>query len=62
MPQRYRASIGSGGDNLKCKALIEGGMHVGGVLVGLLGGFHWNLIIISWATPTPACKANFPGN
>ena len=36
VPQSYPASIGSGRGILKCKALIEGGRHVGGVLVGLL--------------------------
>ena len=35
VPQSYPASIGSGKGDLKCKALIEGGRHVGGVLVGL---------------------------
>ena len=28
----------------------------------LLGGFRRNLLIVSWATPTPGCTANFPGN
>ena len=28
----------------------------------LLGGFRRNLLIVSWATPTLGCKANFPGN
>ena len=28
----------------------------------LLGGFCRNLLIVSWATPTPGCTANFPGN
>jgi hypothetical protein len=32
----------------------------------LLGGFRTNLLIVSWATPTPGCTmgctANFPGN
>jgi hypothetical protein len=28
----------------------------------LLGGFRRNLLIVSWATPTPECTANFPGN
>jgi hypothetical protein len=28
----------------------------------LLGGFLRNLLIVSWVTPTPRCKANFPGN
>ena len=28
----------------------------------LLGGFRRNLQIVSWATPTPECTANFPGN
>jgi hypothetical protein len=27
-----------------------------------LGGFRRNLLIVSWVTPTPGCKANFPGN
>ena len=33
--ESYPASIGSGRCLLKFKALIEGGRHVGGVLVGL---------------------------
>ena len=28
----------------------------------LLGGFRRNLLIVSWATPTPGCTANFPRN
>ena len=28
----------------------------------LLGGFRTNLLIVSWATPTPGCIANFPVN
>ena len=28
----------------------------------LLGGFRGNLLIVSWATPTPGCTANFQGN
>jgi hypothetical protein len=30
----------------------------------LLGGFHWNWLIVRWVTPTPGCTAkfNFPGN
>ena len=28
----------------------------------LLGDFRRNLLIVSWATPTPGCTANFPGN
>jgi hypothetical protein len=28
----------------------------------LLGGFCRDLLIVSWATPTPGCSANFAGN
>jgi hypothetical protein len=28
----------------------------------LLGGFHRNLLIVSWVTSTPGCTANFQGN
>jgi hypothetical protein len=28
----------------------------------LLGGFHRDLLIVSWVAPTPGCTANIPGN
>ena len=57
-------SIGSiGGTSIFCGQQYSSCSKAGGCRAAqLLGGFRRNLLIVSWATPTPGCTANFPGN
>ena len=61
-------SIGSiGGSTIFQSQQYSSCPKAGGCRAGqLLGGFRTNLLIVSWATPTPGCTmgctANFPGN
>ena len=61
-------SIGSiGGSTIFQSQQYSSCAKAGGCWVAqLLGGFRTNLLIVSWATPTPGCTmgctANFPGN
>ena len=57
-------SIGSiGGNPIFCGQQYSSCSKAGGCRAAqLLGGFRRNLLIVSCATPTPGCSANFLGN